>query len=417
MLSPPISTSNTPDQPKEEKERIVAEVRIPDGGLRAWSVVLGGFLNFITAFGIMNSFGVFQSHYAIAVLDKEAVSTVAWIGSVQLFLMFVGGLFVGPAFDRWGARRIMVPGAIICVMSHICTSFASKYYQILLSQGFLFGIRNAMLYYPTAGAITEWFNKRRALALGLAISGSSIGGIFWPLLITRLLIKVGFSWTHRIIAFSSLPVLAIACFLVKERKGAVGHDIHGHRLRSPPRFFKEIFQRQFLALCASLFFIFMGMLVPFNYIGLYADAVGLLEHMGSRLLAICYAGSVVGRILNGWFADRLGRFNVLIAISLATGVLILCWTRMTTLAGQVIFSLFYGFFSGGLVPLGSACVAQTTTDIGHLGLRIGVMMALCSPGTLTGNPIAGVLLAKLSKWEAVHVFAGSTVLLGTILLL
>lgn len=64
MLSPPISTSNTPDQPKEEKERIVAEVRIPDGGLRAWSVVLGGFLNFITAFGTYRlDFSLLSRHH------------------------------------------------------------------------------------------------------------------------------------------------------------------------------------------------------------------------------------------------------------------------------------------------------------------------------------------------------------------
>lgn len=52
MLSPPTSTSNTPDRPKEDDEPVVEDVTIPDGGLRAWFVVLGGFLNFITAFGM-----------------------------------------------------------------------------------------------------------------------------------------------------------------------------------------------------------------------------------------------------------------------------------------------------------------------------------------------------------------------------
>lgn len=47
--------------------------------------------------------------------------------------------------------------------------------------------------------------------------------------------------------------------------------------------------------------------MPFNYIGLYAVAEELPDDMGSSLLAICYAGSVIGRILMGWIADRLGR--------------------------------------------------------------------------------------------------------------
>ena len=43
----------------------------------------------------------------------------------------------------------MIPGATLCILSHISTSFATKYYQLLLSQGFLFGVRNAMLYVNT----------------------------------------------------------------------------------------------------------------------------------------------------------------------------------------------------------------------------------------------------------------------------
>ncbi|KAK7423156.1 hypothetical protein QQX98_001232 [Neonectria punicea] len=221
--------------------------------------------------------------------------------------MFVGGLVVGPAFDRFGAKRIMIPGAVICLISYILTSCTKEYHFILLSQGFLFGIRNAMLYYPTASAIAEWFDKRRGLALGLAISGSSVGGIIWPLVIGHLLDTMGFAWTNRILAFASTPLLLIACMLVKERKGTEGHDIHGQKLQSPPKLYREVFQRQFLVLGAALFFIFMGMLIPFNYVGLYASTNGLSLKMGNNLLSICYGGSVVGRVLTGWIADRFGR--------------------------------------------------------------------------------------------------------------
>ncbi|KPM42067.1 hypothetical protein AK830_g4504 [Neonectria ditissima] len=426
-LSPATSASNTLDKPKEEEELeekdkpFVGDVAVPGGGSRAWLVVFGGFLNFTT------SFGVSPSSYLFLPLRRPF--------SHSLFLMFIGGLFVGPAYDRFGARPIMAPGAIICLVSYIMTSFARKYHLILLSQGFLFGIRNAMLYYPTAGAIAEWFDKRRGLALGLAISGSSVGGIIWPIVIGRLLNSVGFAWTNRILAFASIPLLGIACTLVQERRGTGGHDIHGRKLTSPPRLSKEVFQHQFLVLSSALFFVFMGMLIPFNYVGLYALANGLSPMMGNDLLSICYGGSVVGRIMTGWIGDRFGRynndfvigtrisanyvrrFNVLLALTVATSTLIYSWIGLKTLAGQVTFALLYGFCSGGLVPLGSACVAQTTVDMGHLGLRIGVMMALCSPGALTANPIAGMLRAKLNSWVEVHIFAGSVMLLGAILLL
>lgn len=59
--------------------------------------------------------------------------------------MFASGLVIGPAYDRFGSRWLMFSGAALYLTSFVCTSYASKYYQILLSQGFLFGIRNAMM--------------------------------------------------------------------------------------------------------------------------------------------------------------------------------------------------------------------------------------------------------------------------------
>lgn len=74
-----------------------------------------------------------------------------------------------------------------------------------------------------------------------------------------------------------------------------------------------------------------------------------------------------------------------------TSVITFSWTWMTSFAAMTAFAICFGLFSGGLVPLGSACVAQTTPDMGHIGLRIGTMMAFCSFGALAGGPISGAI--------------------------
>ncbi|KAI5462624.1 major facilitator superfamily domain-containing protein [Mariannaea sp. PMI_226] len=389
---------------------------MPDGGIRAWLVVLGGFLNFTTAFGLMNSFGIFQCYYSNKVIMHRSTADIAWIGSVQLFLMFVSGLLIGPAFDKWGARRVMIPGAFLYLLSFVCTSFAREYYQILLSQGFLFGIRNAILYYPTVGAIAEWFDRRRGLALGVAISGSSIGGIIWPLIVGKIIPRLGFAWTNRILLFASLAPLAIACVLVKELRSTQGRGNHSHKILSARKIFKDIFQLQFIVLCLALFLIVTGMLIPFNWITLYAESQGVNSAMANNLLAICYGGSCVGRILIGYVGDKFGRFNALIGITAVVSTLIYAWLKVTTLNGHIAFATLYGIFSGGLVPLGSACVAQTTADMARIGLRISIMMAACSPGSLTGNPISGIILARYG-WLGVHIFSATTTILGGAVLL
>lgn len=90
---------------------------------------------------------------------------------------------------------------------------------------------------------------------------------------------------------------------------------------------------------------------------------------------------------------------------------------MKSLAAMVTFAVLFGLFSGGLVPLGSACVAQTTPDMGHIGLRIGAMMAFCSFGALAGGPISGAIKDRFTEWTGVFGFSSCITLMGAFMLL
>lgn len=187
-------------------------------------------------------------------------------------------------------------------------------------------------FYPATSAISEWFNHKRGLALGIALSGSSVGGIFWPIIINKLFASVPGPWVHRIIALISVPVLLVSCFLVRERKvtptttvvvtdteanlsGSVTSPGSADKdkldstaeTREGSGILEAVCERRFGALCLSLFFIYGGMLIPFYYIPLFAIEHGLGATMANNLLAIGYAGSVVGRVGSGWIADRFGR--------------------------------------------------------------------------------------------------------------
>jgi len=69
----------------------------PDGGPRAWSVVGASFLMVFCTFGLSNGFGIFQTYLSQHQLANHSQSDIAWIGSIQIFLSFFGGLFSG----RW----------------------------------------------------------------------------------------------------------------------------------------------------------------------------------------------------------------------------------------------------------------------------------------------------------------------------
>ncbi|KAF4509486.1 hypothetical protein G6O67_003657 [Ophiocordyceps sinensis] len=404
---PLASSSSDNDKPRTHKEPLdqtgrplpssgpgadqeSSRVRLPNGGLRAWLVVLGAFINFAIALGLLNSYGIFQ-----------------------LFIFFVGGLFVGPAFDRYGSRPLMKLGTACCVASFLFTSWATQFWHYLLAQGFLFGTSNALMFYPVTGAISEWFDENRGLALGIAAGGSSVGAIVWSLVLDKLFEVMSEELVHRLIAIITTPLLLLSCFLVRERR-EVATDDTSARL-SPLDFLKAILDRRFLVLSAGLMILYCGMLIPFYYISAYAATHDIGRSMASSLISITYAGSCLGRIGSGWLADRIGRFNVISLTGTLMSVVMFAWIWMTSLGAMIVFGILFGLLSGGLVPLGSACVAQTTPDMGHIGLRIGIMMAISSVGALSGGPLSGLLKGD-SSWESVHCFAAGVALVGALLL-
>lgn len=200
----------------------------------------------------------------------------------------------------------MLAGTLFCTISWISNSFGNDFYQFLLSQGFLFGIGNSLLYYPAASSIAEWFDRKRGLALGIAVSGSSAGAIVWPLVLDSLLSRFGDIWVNRIMCIVSLPPLALSCYLVVERKGNAGRDTHGHATEHIGKW-KTLTEGRFIRLSMALCLIYCGMLIPFYYIPTYAEDNGYEGSTGNIILSITYSGSFVGRIAAGAIANRLGR--------------------------------------------------------------------------------------------------------------
>ena len=105
----------------------------PDGGLRAWLVVLGAATINACSFGCASSFGVYQAYFQRNQLSDRSPSEIAWIGSLQLCFMFAGGFFSGPIFDRFGARRLIIPASLGYVLSIMFTSLCTEYWHFILS--------------------------------------------------------------------------------------------------------------------------------------------------------------------------------------------------------------------------------------------------------------------------------------------
>ncbi|KAI1372333.1 MFS general substrate transporter [Hypoxylon crocopeplum] len=395
------TTTPTPAPPK------TAEV--PDGGLDAWLQVLGAFVIMVATWGLVNSFGIYQTYYETDMLQSSTSSDISWIGSLQGALLMMGGLASGPLFDAGHFRALTVAGLFLVLFGLFMTSLCTTYWQVLLAQGVCVGFGCGLLFLPSAAILSQYFARRRALALGLQSVGSPLGGIVFPIVFSRLQPQIGFGWATRVIAFILLGLAVVPLILMRPRVAPPKQKrafVDASALRDS----------RFIAFTAAGVFAFMGLYVPFFYIQLYSLHYGVVPaSLAAYLVTLLNTGSVFGRILPNFAADYLGSMNMLAATTLGASILAFGWFGVRDLGGTVVFALLFGFFNGGVTSLPPSAIVTLTPDMSRLGTRMGMVFAVAGIAILVGTPIAGAILKDVeddAAWKGLIAFSAATLLIG-----
>jgi MFS family permease len=232
----------------------------PDGGLEAWLVVLGSFCCLFVSFGWINCIGVFQDYYQEHLLTGYSSSTISWIPSLELFMMFFGGPFFGKTFDNFGPQGLLAVGSVLHVLGLMMASLGTQYYQFLLAQGVCSALGASAIFFTAMSSTATWFFKKRATALGIIASGSSLGGVIFPIMVSKLIPQIGYPWTMRAAAFTILGMLVVANLTVKSR-------LTPRRKRvDVMEFVRPLKEPAFGILCVAAFLFFFGTFLPFNYV-------------------------------------------------------------------------------------------------------------------------------------------------------
>lgn len=198
-------------------EEIDAQDTFPEGGLRAWLVVVAAWFLLFCSFGLMVSIGTLQDYWSQHQLADLSASTVAWIPSVFVYLSLALGLFVGPLFDRYGPRWIALCGSVAELLMIFLLAECKTFWQMMLCCGVLGGLAGALLTTTSLAAVAHWFKEKRGLAQGIAMAGSSCGGLVIPLILRTTLPKYGYAWSMRILGFVFLFCFVVGNILIKAR--------------------------------------------------------------------------------------------------------------------------------------------------------------------------------------------------------
>ncbi|ODQ61392.1 hypothetical protein WICANDRAFT_29489 [Wickerhamomyces anomalus NRRL Y-366-8] len=388
----------------------------PEGGLSAYLVVFGSFMGLIPVFGLVNSAGAIEAYVSSHQLAQVSTSTVSWIFSINVFIAFSSGIFSGAFFDRNGSRPPMIIGAVFFSAGLFATGNAQSVYQFVLAFGVVNGFGLGMLMSPLVGVVAHYFKKKRATYTSIATTGGSIGGIIMPLLLRSLYPKVGFAWAMRILSFICLFCFACAITFAKERisnKPQADHEIEGEdKSRLTAKEFIKIYildsyfnSFDFKALKdPKYFFCVLGAVFAeisaissITYFASYSKTRGFSVNDSFILVSLVNAGTLPGRLITGYLADKVGRFNVFIVTIILTAVVNLTVWMPFGYNSKVLYaySVFYGVFSGSVFSLLPVCCGQVckTEDFGK---RYSTMYFIIAFGTLFGVPIGGAIIGDKS---------------------
>ncbi|KAK3680334.1 hypothetical protein LTR37_021321 [Vermiconidia calcicola] len=384
----------------------------PDGGVKAWTQVAMAWLVIVTSWGFLNSFGVFQTYYTSEL--GESQSTISWVGSVQLWVLFALSAFSGRALDAGLFIPTFILGSMLQLTGVFMTSLCTNFWQLLLAQGFCTGFGSGILFCPTLGLVTTYFTKKRGLAVAIVTTGNSFGGAIYPVMVRQLLPQIGFPWTVRVIGFVNLACLGMGLAFM--------------RPRLPPRKAGPLVEWQafteipYLSVIAGLSLVFGGLFFSYYYIASYGfDILGMSYGDSAYLVIVFNVVGIPARLLTGMAADRFtGPLNAIIPMIFLNAVFAFTWIAVRSVGGMYAETCLYGLAAGAFQCLFPTTITSLNPDMSKNGVRLGMAFSVFSFAGLTGPPIGGALLTTNGGGRGGYTSAllgvGTATMLGTALL-
>lgn len=334
---------------------------------------------------------------------------------------------VGRALDRYPLRRVIAVGAVSMSTGFLLLSQVNSLLEFYLVLGVFVGFgASSMGNLATSKLVTNWFDKRRGTALGIAASGVSLSGVVMPNVSAQLIENFDWRIGFMVFGFFTLCVVVpLVLRLVISRPEDVGlrpdgalPKPQGSAVVSMPRIGMRDVVREynFWVIVLTFSFLFCSMSATLTHM------IPRLVHLGHSLvdaagvMSLCAGLGVFGKLGFGWIADRLPvrRVVMMVIILQLTGQILMFTSDHFAVfsAGAAIF----GLGVGGVVPMQGAIVGATFGRE-RFGAILGLMRPAMFPIQIIGVPFAGWVYDVYQSYEpafqvflALYIFAAVTIL-------
>jgi len=366
---------------------------------------------------------------ALSVYDESILKEFGWSRGelkfrdlISFWLIALLAPLGGVLIDRFGPRRMLSIGFVLLSIAYLL-------YSRLASLGMLYGIHVIMAVgLLCAGTMTciillsNWFDAKRGLALGIALVGTSLGGIVLSPLNAALIQRFGWRQTFQIEAALPIVLMLVVLLIVKNSPrevgaSAVGVDVNSKRdLRLEGLTLSEAMRtRSFWAIGLSGMLTYYSILALYSHLFLHMRGLGYAPVKAGFSLSLLAMLALTGKLLTGALADRLDRRRIFVG-SLA--VMLAGLIGLATLKASVVLPsiAIIGLGWGGVYTLYNV-LSVTNFGLKSAGRINGMISTLESLGGGLGIWLTGALYDHYASYQVpfsimvVFVFLG--MLLGT----
>ncbi|XP_012236320.1 monocarboxylate transporter 12 isoform X2 [Bombus impatiens] len=204
-----ITSSTKKKKPKCETKKSRNIKYVPLDGGYGWVIVCGAFFVQFWVTGLMKSYGVLYVEVMETFKDSTA-SVASWIPAILSCLCLALAPVTSMLCQKYSCRAVVFIGGLFCALGLTISYFATKLIHLFFTFGVLTGIGSGLSTTPGIILVSQYFDKHRALANGICVSGTAAGSFVFPLLIKVLVDNFGFHGTILLLGGCMLHVCVSA---------------------------------------------------------------------------------------------------------------------------------------------------------------------------------------------------------------
>jgi MFS family permease len=352
-----------------------------------------------------------QTEFEAGRADVSLAYTLTMIGFA------LGNFYVGRAVDRFGITTSLIACALTLTVAYGLAA-SSPSLLVLTGLQFIIGFATACSFGPLIADISQWFLKRRGIAVAIAASGNYLSGAIWPLLLGTLAGDASWRWSYTALAVLTLIIIPPLAMMLRTRVPVEAIETadtqSANRTRATgftPRQLQWMLGLAGIGCCVA-------MSMPQVHIVALCVDYGFGAAVGAEMLSLMLMGGVVSRLISGTLADRIGGVPTLLIGSTLQAIALFLYLPAGGLVSLYVVSLIFGLSQGGIVP-SYAVIVREYMPSREAGARVGFVMMMTIMGMALGGWVSGWIydLTGSYQWAFINGIVWNSMNIGIMILI